>query len=919
MTRFNSLFLTLLLAGFLSACGADQSAQEHLDSAREYLAGGDRNAAVLELKNALQKDQALAEARWLLGSIYLELGDAPSAEKELQRAMWMDWAPDQTVPAYARALVLLGEFGKVLELPESGLADPALASLYTSKGIANTALGKNRDARDMIDMALEIEPDSPRAHLARAQLDLNMGESDKALQSLQTMVEQDPDNAGAWRLRGDLHAARNEVEAAGEAYDQALQLDQRDQGTRRKRAFLALQAGDLKTAGASARKLLQASPKDPVGNFIQGIVDLQAGRYEQAEMRLTRAEPLVETYPIQAFFLGTALMANGKTAMAAAQASRFHALDPGNVRGRKLLATIRLQESAYREVEELMAPVLREFPEDTGALRLMANALLRQGRTEEGIGMLARVAKLEPDSARAQISLGAGLLMQGDAGEAQNYIETALELDPEYQQGDLLLVLSLVEQGNYEQALAAARAQAQRSPDDPIALNTVAWVQMRAGDREQAVATYEQVLRAHPGDPGANHALARLALQDEDYATAQRRYDAILAQQPDHLPAQIQLALIDLARDDKASMVRRLEKAMETHPEALQPRLLLARFYLSEQELEKVTTAFVGLSEAQRQDPSVLQVTAITQLARQEHGDALFTMEQLNAGNPDSADYHYLTAMAAAGTGDSAQTESELRRALELQPQHYNARLALARLLFRQQQDASFRTELERLVQAAPDNADVLLLQAAAAARAQDTQAALAFARQAYSAQPAVSTLLALGGYQELAGNQEAAQRLYKQWLQDNPDDSRVRMQLANASLREGDDASAEYVEVLQREPDNVIALNNLGWLLREEDPAQALVHARRAGELAPENPSVLDTLAMVELANGNFEQATRAVERALQRAPQQATILYHRAVIESERGEREAAIATLQSLLSGGDEFPEQAQARALYEELLQ
>lgn len=919
MTRFNTVLLTLLLAAFLSGCGTDPSAQEHLESAREHLAGGDRNAAVLELKNALQKDQALAEARWLLGSIYLELGDAASAEKELQRAMWMDWAPDETVPAYARALVMLGEFNKVLELAEAGLADDALASLYISKGIAYTALGKNGDARDMIDMALEIEPDSSRAHLARAQLDLNMGDTDKALQSLQTMVEQDPDNAGAWRLRGDLHASRNEMEAAGEAYDQALALNQRDLDTRRKRSFLALQAGDMKTAGAGARKLLQANPKDPVGNFIQGIVDLQAERYEQAELRLTRAEPLVDTYPIQAFFLGTALMANGKTAMAAAQASRFHALDPGSVRGRKLLATIRLQESAYREVEELMAPVLREFPEDSGALRLMANALLRQGKTEEGIGMLARVAKMEPDSARAQVSLGASLLMQGDAGQAQAYIETALQLDPEYQQADLLLVLSLVEQGNYEQALATARTQAERSPDDPTALNTVAWVQMRAGDQQQAVATYEQILQAHPGDPGANHALARLALQEQDYATAQRRYDAILAQQPDHLPTQMQLALIDLARDDKASMVRRLEKAMETHPEALQPRLLLARFYLSEQELEKVTTAFVGLSTAQQQDPSVLQITAITQLARQEHGDALFTMEQLNAGNPDSADYHYLTAMATAGTGDSAQTESELRRALELQPEHHNARLALARLLFRQENDAAFRAELNRLVQAAPDNADVLLLQAADAARQEDTQAALAFAEQAYRAQPTQSTLLLLGRYQELAGNQDAAQRLYKQWLQDNPDDTPVRMQLANASLREGADPSVEYVAVLQREPDNVVALNNLGWLLREEDPKQALTHARRAGELAPDNPSVLDTLAMVELANGNFEQATRAVERALQQSPQQATILYHRALIESGRGDREAAIATLQSLLSGGAEFPEQAQARAMYDELLQ
>ena len=48
-----------------------------LSSAKDYLAKNDRKAAVIQLKNALEKRPDFAEARFLLGQTLLGAGDIP--------------------------------------------------------------------------------------------------------------------------------------------------------------------------------------------------------------------------------------------------------------------------------------------------------------------------------------------------------------------------------------------------------------------------------------------------------------------------------------------------------------------------------------------------------------------------------------------------------------------------------------------------------------------------------------------------------------------------------------------------------------------------------------------------------------------------------------------------------------------------
>ncbi len=74
-----------LIAGVV---GCDRTtAQQHFDRGQSFVAANDPRSAIIEFKNALQKDPNLAVARFALGQTELTIGDYPSAVKELERAL----------------------------------------------------------------------------------------------------------------------------------------------------------------------------------------------------------------------------------------------------------------------------------------------------------------------------------------------------------------------------------------------------------------------------------------------------------------------------------------------------------------------------------------------------------------------------------------------------------------------------------------------------------------------------------------------------------------------------------------------------------------------------------------------------------------------------------------------------------------
>ena len=306
----------------------------------------------------------------------------------------------------------------------------------------------------------------------------------------------------------------------------------------------------------------------------------------------------------------------------------------------------------------------------------------------------------------------------------------------------------------------------------------------------------------------------------------------------------------------------------------------------------------------------------MAQLQLQQYSAALETFEQLAAVQPESAKYRYVLAMAAAEAGDKQKSKAELMEAVRLDAKHVPALLSLARIANNEGEKEQFEQYLVTLNEVAPESTDVIRLRALSEQANGNTAEALKLSQRAFSQTPTTQTTLELASYQKAAGKSDDAQTLMQDWVKKNPRDIAMRIALANHLESEADVQAAmvQYLAVLDIAPNNVAALNNLAWNLKDEDPKAALDHILKASSLAPDNLAILDTLAFIEHLNGENESAQYNIQRALAGAPDEPSLRYHAALIDAALGETQKAIVALEALTAdGADDFAEHADAEKL------
>jgi len=915
-------FLVLVLMVVVTGCDGFNSNTdaEYVTRAQEYLDKDEVQPAAIELKNALSQNPDNPQARWLLGKLYLDTGNGPGAEKELLRARELGVADELVLPTLARVYLKQRKFEEILSLAATDFSSPeAKANLLTSQGLAYVAQRDIEKAQQVLEAALDNDPNSAYTFYGWAQLSTAASDAEAARQYLEKSLLVNDQFAPSWALKGDLDKFDEKPEMAEVAYNKAIESTADNASYRLKRARVRIQLKNSGDAQKDISILKKQSPRQPGVNYAQGLIHLLNKRYPEAQESFELVLQVSPNYMPAVYYLGVAQTAQGQLEQASRNLSRIFDKYPGHLPTRKLLATVYFKQGDFEKVELLMRPVVNAASDDTVSLNLLANALIGQNNTEEANQLYARVATLQPDSAVTRARLGIGLMMEGKQMDSVANLESAIELNPEFTQADKLLALQHLQNKDFEKARQSAEAFIERQPGNADAYNLLGLAYTGLNKPEQAAEAYKTALKIAPGDPVASHSLAVFSLMNSRPEEARSYYQGVLKYHKGHLKTLIRLSALEAKLGDAESARKALEQAMAENPDAVQPRVLLARGYLQAGKTGKAVALLQEVREKHPNDLLLLVTLGEMQLANNDFQSAKVNIKRVAELAPNSAHAHFLLAKAYAGLDEQERTGQELTRALELNPKHYAARLAMTKLQIQNGDIEMAKKNLALLQKAAADNPDVRSIEAELLIRSGEMEKARIVLEQRLSDNPNTKSLLELTRLYWSTGKQNEAVTGMEKWLEGQADDVAVRFALAGAyvELQRRKDAMRQYEMILDTSKNNLAVLNNLAWLLIESDPDRALVYAEKARSMAPDSAVIMDTLAAALLHKGDIIQAQRMNERSLKTNPESPTFLFRRAKILEASGNIDEAIKQLKSLLDNRQTFPERTEAGLMLKRL--
>jgi len=908
---------------FLSGCMAEITATEHLENAKSFLDDQQTANAVIELKSVLQKNPRNLEARFILGNLYLDMGDGAGAEKELSQALVLS-ENDFITHLLARALLLQNNYKAVRDLqPEKNLPTEDIADLTVSKGMALLALGMKKEARFIFEQAVTSNTDSTYALEGLAKLAFAEGQMGESRKLAEKILKIDNQYAQAWSLIGKIDAHSGNLESAETAFTSAIRhrktLSIEDLLNR---LLVRIGLNKIDEAEEDLYALSELPSDSPAKYYAKGLIHFHKKEFDLAQAEFEKVLSKTNNYLPALLYSGAANLNLGNEIIAEHRLDKYVAELPNFAPANNMLAAIKLRKGEYNRAEQLLFAALHKTPNDVTALSLLAELQFAQKKGPEALTTLQKLETLQPDSANVKTALGQGLLQQGDINAATDAFNSAIAIDPTYAQAYARLTRIYLNAGAYEKALATAEQYRIQSKESASAYKLLGFVYLGLNNEAKAIESFEEVLEKTPGDISANSGLAAIAIGSKNHQKAISHYQNILNNHPENLQTLLNLAEAYLAQNNNKLATQILQQAIEHHPQEVRPRFRLAWVYARSDEVDRIPEVLAGMRKKHPDNVPLLRLLADTYHKLKRYAEAQELLLQLEALRPRDDGIQYSLAKTYAAQGYLKNYQTTLEKTLDLNPEHIGARLELTNFLLSARNTSAAQAHLDVLNVRLKGTAEVLLLEAKLAEIKGDFKAAAEAYRQIYSYTKNNFNLIRLSNALWKANRQDEALSLLEQWLEKHPQDDIIHLELANRylSLQRDEAALAGFTKVIELSPDNSIALNNLAWQLRETNNKRALQYAEQALEQEPESIAVMDTLAMVLLSKGGQDdkiRATRLIERASEAQPSNLTFQYHSALVDVSNRKKSSAIKKLQSLLANNKDFPERAEAERLLKEL--
>ena len=740
---------------------------------------------------------------------------------------------------------------------------------------------------------------TPQNYFSKAEQEFHEGRYEEASINYRLAIQKDPNFVAAYQKLGMSEYAQGRVENAVAMLTKASQLAPQNLGVLENLADVTFNRylstnrpqGLYDSVNGMVAHILKLNPQSAVGLRLLATIQYGDGKLKESIASFEKADIASPYDPAVILPLADALRLDNRGNEAEQRALQVLAHKPDFAPMYDWLGQMYLSTNRQGDAEKLFESRIKNFPKDSGAILALAALYRHERKDGEAKSLVESLLKRTEFPERFQLA-GDFYAGSGDIADAERCYTAGAAAAPEDKSLYLNKLAQLyVAQNRNDKALATVEQAIKEQPDDWEALGIR--ISLLLDSRElpkidQAIEATKEVLKRHPADSRFSQLLGRGYELKGERRTAEVYYQQAARLDDQFAAPRLALAEISKTRRDSQAVFRYTEEILQSSPKNPHARLLHAWGLINQSDLAPAEQEMNALKEDFPDSYDVKVQMGLLYIAEKRTKPAIELFSKLLESHP--GDQRILAGLATAYFQNSSFDSAIqlVTREVQKNPSSEATRFMLARIAEKLNRADLALQQFKILAEAHPESGD-------------------------YQYE--------LGMLHEFVGNKLDAVHCFEAASRLAPKDANKMGRLALAYYAAGslDKADAAYSQSLQLNPTDPILLNNRAYFLAEtgNNPDEAVRLAQTALQKTPDNPYILDTLALSYAQKKMGDDAFQILQPLVVNYPNEPMFRYHLAMALVLRGEKAAARKELEGSLNRHPSKDDVVKIRAMLSKL--